>query len=401
MDDFLSDSDDDAIESNNKHEQRADILIAKVASMEGCSYPAAMQKILDNPKWMEKAGVTKSKLKQFALEQYGGRDKLKRKLFEKTINAIGYQQQLRAVMELYFGSQLTLKRLVSDWSKYEWPFEIILLYIYQIGDFELEKIGDYSKSITKAEYDAKKLKFLFKEREMMKHVFVDNLLMSKNKDLRSYVLQCLEYILNKERNKKNKIFSLVYDKDRGSLVSDTNQVKENHIFNYNAKARQLRRSNGNNNNNNNGNSRQLVNIGISNSNSNSNSNDNNMSYLKKEFCGFHNSHHGCRFGKHCQRKNVCIECGNDKHGATSCYRIGKLMIENGTIQRIMERRNGVSRHDPRNGVIIGCDGRNYYLNNFNNNNNNNQDFGHNWGSNNHNNNNGRNNNGNRNNNNHN
>ena len=37
-------------------------------------------------------------------------------------------------------------------------------------------------------------------------------------------------------------------------------------------------------------------------------------------------------------------------------------MDNGTIQKIMERRVGVQKHDPRNGVILGIDGRNYYLN---------------------------------------
>ena len=50
---LLSDSDDDDKNKIGKAEQRAELLIAKVASREGCSYPAAMQLILDNPKWME------------------------------------------------------------------------------------------------------------------------------------------------------------------------------------------------------------------------------------------------------------------------------------------------------------------------------------------------------------
>ena len=70
FEDLCSDSDDDDSESNRKAEQRAELLIAKVASREGCSYPAAMKKILANPSWMDQAGVTKSKIKKFSLDTY-------------------------------------------------------------------------------------------------------------------------------------------------------------------------------------------------------------------------------------------------------------------------------------------------------------------------------------------
>ena len=70
------------------------------------------------------------------------------------------------------------------------------------------------------------------------------------------------------------------------------------------------------------------------------------------------------------------------------------MIESGVIRRFMERRNGISRHDPSNGVVIGVDGRNYYINR-----NNNDNFENNWNFNNNNNNGNNRNNNNRNNNN--
>ena len=231
FDDLYSDSDDDDSQSNRKAEQRAELLIAQVASRDNCSYPAAMQTILANTELMENAGVTKSKLKHFSLDTPLGRSKFQRKLFEKSLNGISYQQELRNVLELYFGSNLSLTKIVKNWSSYDWPFEITLLYIYQIGDFEMNKINDYSKS-KNLNFDEAKLKFLVKERTLMKHVFIDHLFLNRNKDLRAYVLNCLEYILNRERNTRNKLFSVVYDKDRGNLISDTNKVKENYIFNY-------------------------------------------------------------------------------------------------------------------------------------------------------------------------
>ena len=372
FDEFGSDSDDDDSEANRKAELRAEILIAKVASAEGCSYPAAMRHILANPGCMDKAGVTKRKMKHFSLDTHRGRDKFKRKLFEKTINGIGYQQELRHVLELYFGSQLNLTKIIKNWSSYDWPFEITLLYIYQIGDFELTKIKDHAKS-KNLNFDEQKLKFFIKERQLMKHVFIDNLFLNKNKDLRGYVLNTLEFVLNRERNVRNKLFSLSYDKDRGTLVSDTNKVKDNYIFNYNNKVRQLKGRA----------SRPLVSIGVSNGSGNNNYN-NSGSGDKKEICQFFNSTKGCQFGRRCNKDNVCIECKNDKHGVTSCYRVARKMMDNGTIQRIMERRPGISRHDPSNGVIIGIDGRNYYINN----NHQHNDFGNNqnWNFNNNNNN---------------
>ena len=133
----------------------------------------------------------------------------------------------------------------------------------------MDKLKDYSKSNKKRTFDEQRLRFFEKERELMKHIFIDNLLINKNKDLRNYVLQSLEYVLNKERNKKNKYFSWVYDKDRGSLISDSNKVKENYIFNYNNKVAVIRKGMRNSNN-----QRALVNIGTSNGNNNNNNNDN-------------------------------------------------------------------------------------------------------------------------------
>ena len=77
-----------------------------------------MRYILANPTCMDKAGVTKRKMKQFSLDTHRGRDKFKRKLFEKTINGIGYQQELRHVLELYFGNQLNLTKIIKNWSSY-------------------------------------------------------------------------------------------------------------------------------------------------------------------------------------------------------------------------------------------------------------------------------------------
>ena len=301
---------------------------------------------------MQKAGVSRSKFKRFSLDCFNGRDKFKKKLFEETINGIGYQQQLRNVLEIYFGPNLTLKNLVKNWSQYEWPFEITLLYVYQIGDFELNKLKDCSKTSKKRTFDESRLKFFEKERELMKHIFIDNLLINKNKDLRSYVLQSLEYVLNKERNKKNKLFSLVYEKDRGSLISDSNQVKENYIFNYNNKVALIRKGIRNNNN-----TRPLVSINSS-SNINQHGSDNGE---LPPICPHYNSTRGCNFGRLCKKRNICIECKNGKHGVTSCFKVARRFIDNGTIQRIMERRVGVQKHDPRNGVVIGIDGKNYYL----------------------------------------
>ena len=134
FEDLLSDSDDEDSDKIGKAEQRAELLIAKVASREGCSYPAAMQYILDHPKLMEQAGVNKSKLKYFSLDTYLGRDKLKRKLFEKTIPVLGisYQQELRNVLALYFGSTLDLNSIIKNWSSYEWPVEILFLFIFRV-----------------------------------------------------------------------------------------------------------------------------------------------------------------------------------------------------------------------------------------------------------------------------
>ena len=112
---------------------------------------------------------------------------------------------------------------------------------------------------------------------------------------------------------------------------------------------------------------------------------------KKPICDFYNSSCGCQFGRRCNKDNICIECKSDKHGAPFCYKIGKFMIDRGVIRKIMERRPNIRRHDPRNGVVIGCDGRNYFINGANGNNNN-DNFG-NWNNgNNNNNNNSRNNN---------
>ena len=376
FEDLCSDSDDDDTEASRKAEQRADMLIATVASKEGCSYQAAMQIIVNNPKLMEKAGVTKSKMKHFSLDTHLGREKLKRKIFEKTIIGIGYQQELREILKLYFGSQLTLSSIIKNWSSCDWPFEILILYVYQIGDFEMDKLKDLAKR-KDVEFDESHLKFLTKERELMKAILVDNLFLSKKKDQRSYVLNALEYVLNRERNTRNKVFSVAYMKDRGSLMSDSDSIKENYIFNYNNKVKKLK-----------GRSRPLVSFNNSGSNNNNKnnynkSNDNNNDEEEKPYCPFFNGTKGCIYGGRCYKKNICIECGNKRHGAASCFRIGRHMIDKGIIQKIMERRNGVRPHDPRNGIIIGVDGRNYFLNNNNNNNTfDNGNNNNNWGNNN-------------------
>ena len=385
FEDLCSDSDDDDDEASRKAEQRADMLIATVASKEGCSYQAAMQLIINNPKLMEKAGVTKSKMKHFSLDTYLGREKLKRKLFEKTIIRIGYQQQLREILKLYFGSQVTLKSIIKNWSTCDWPFEILILYVYEIGEFEMDKLRDLATKRNK-EFDESHFKFLVKERELMKSILVDSLFLSKKKDQRSYILNALEYVLNKERNNRNKLFSVAYMKDRGSLMSESESIKENYIFNYNNKVKKLK-----------GRSRPLVSINNTSSNNKSNkSNDNNNDEEEKPYCPFFNGTKGCIYGVRCFKKNLCIECNNKRHGAATCFRIGRHMIDKGIIQKIMERRPGVRAHDPRNGVVIGIDGRNYFLNNNNHNNafdngNNNNNWGNNNNRNNNNNNNNRNN----------
>ena len=384
FDDLLSDSDDEDSDKIGKAEQRAELLIAKVASREGCSYPAAMQMILNNPKMMEKAGVSRSKMKYFSLDTHLGREKFKRKLFEKTINGIGYQQELRNVLQLYFGNNINLQSIIKNWSSYEWPDEILLLFIFQIGEFEMDKLQDRAKS-KGTKFEEAQLKFLIRERQLMKYVFIDHLFLNKNKDLRGYVLNTLEYVLNRERNTRNRVFSALYVKDRGTLVSDSDKVKENYIFNYNSKVKKLKGRI----------SRPLVSMGSSCNNGNHNNNGNqfnNGTIEKKPICDYFNSTKGCQFGKRCNKDNICVECKNEKHGAPFCYKIGRFMIDRGIIRKIMERRPGVSRHDPQNGVVIGCDGRNYYLNRPSNNDN----FG-NWNNNNNNNNNRNNNNGNRNN----
>ena len=376
FEDLCSDSDDDDTEASRKAEQRADMLIATIASKEGCSYQAAMQMIINNPKLMEKAGVTKSKMKHFSLDTHLGREKLKRKLFEKTIIKIGYQQELREILKLYFGSQLNLSSIIKNWSSCDWPYEILLLYVYEIGEFEMDKLKDLAKK-KNVQFDESHLKFLKRERELMKSVLIDSLFLSRKKDQRSYILNALEYVLNKERNTRNRVFSAAYMKDRGSLMSDSDSIKENYIFNYNNKVKKLK-----------GRGRPLVSIGNSNNNNNNNqnkSNDNNNDDGEKPYCPYFNGTKGCIYGVRCYKKNVCIECGNKRHGAAGCYRIGKHMIERGIIQKIMERRNGVRPHDPRNGVVIGVDGRNYFLNTNNNNtfdNNNNNNNNNNWSNNN-------------------
>ena len=384
FEDLCSDSDDDDTEASRKAEQRADMLIATIASKEGCSYQAAMQMIVDNPKLMAKAGVTKSKMKHFSMDTHLGREKFKRKLFEKTIIGIGYQQELREILKLYFGSQLTLSSIIKNWSTCDWPFEILILYVFEIGESEMDKLKDLAKK-RNTKFDESHLKFLVKERELMKAIMVDSLFLSKKKDQRSYILNALEYVLNKERNHRNKVFSVAYMKDRGSLMSDSDSIKENYIFNYNNKVKKLK-----------GRTRPLVSFNNTNSNNKNNkSNDNNNDEEEKPYCPFFNGTKGCIYGVRCWKKNLCIECNNKRHGAATCFRIGRNMIDKGIIQKILERRPGVRPHDPRNGVIIGVDGRNYFLNQHNNNNNNNSFDNNNhgnWGNNNNRNGNGGNNN---------
>ena len=54
------------------------------------------------------------------------------------------------------------------------------------------------------------LKFLLKERNLVKCILVDDIFLSKRKELRSYVLNSLEFVLNKGKTTRNKIFSAVY-----------------------------------------------------------------------------------------------------------------------------------------------------------------------------------------------
>ena len=374
FDDLCSDSDDDDTEASRKVEQRAEILIAQVASKHGCSYQAAMQYIISHPKLMEKAGVNKSKMKYFSLDTHLGRDKLKRKLFEKTIVKIGYQQQLREILEIYFGSQLSLSSIIKNWSSFDWPYEILMLYVYEIGDFEMDKLKDNAKKKNVA-FAESHLKFLIRERELMKSILIDNLFLSRKKDLRGYILNTLEYVLNRERNLRNKYFSAAYLKDHGTLMSDSDAIKENYIFNYNNKVKKLK-----------GRSRPLVSSGRSNNDNKSNKSDDNSNNFdngeEKPFCPFFNGVKGCNYGTRCYKRNACIECKNKRHGAATCFRIGRNMIDKGIIKMIMEKRPGIRAHDPNNGVVLGIDGRNYFIrgqndNVFgNNNNNNNWNFNH-------------------------
>ena len=167
-------------------------------------------------------------------------------------------------------------------------------------------------------------------------------------------------------------------KDYGTLMSDSNSIKETYIFNYNNKVKKLK-----------GRSRPLVSMGnsINNNNNNhsnkSNNNDGSDSG-EKPYCPFFNGTKGCIYGGRCWKKNQCIECNNKRHGAASCYRIGRHMIDKGIIRMIMEKRPGVRPHDPQNGIVIGIDGRNYFINN-NNNNGFNNNHNNNWGNNNNNN----------------
>ena len=79
-----------------------------------------------------------------------------------------------------------------------------------------------------------------------------------------------------------------------------------------------------------GRTRPLVSIGNS-SNSNSNkSNDNHGhgdSNEEKPFCPFFNGVKGCSYGARCWKQNKCIECKNKRHGAATCFRIGRHMID--------------------------------------------------------------------------
>ena len=179
--------------------------------------------------------------------------------------------------------------------------------------------------------------------------------LSRNQDMRNFVMNLLEELLNPRRNTTDIPFYKLYNRDRSILLSDNNQIKENFIWHYNNKSKNWK--NGNSNSyaaiaaNANGNNHNNIN----------NNYNNNGNRDKRKICPYFNGEKGCEFGRRCKLNNICYHCKSERHGVLACFTAARRIMENGTLLKYYNTRPMGQRHNPRELVVIGIDGTVYYL----------------------------------------
>ena len=357
MDDFFSDSDnEDTDKSNQKMEKRLNSLIDKIVGETGCTYDQALEQIAKNPKVLQSYNVNPGKIKKWLFTSLAGRNKMKKKLYEWTLDEIPHQTQLAMILQLYSGYKSREKQL-KNYCNHAWPEYILFLYILQIGDWEMEKLNSGNNNNNGKNKEKLELNYLRKERNMMKKVFMDCMFLSKSQDMRSFVMNLLEELLNPRRNAAQLPFYKLYKRSRSILLSDNNQIQQNFIWHYNNKSKNWKNNN-NNNNNNNTYAGVTINTNGNGKNDNNNNNNNNGSGT---ICPYFNGPRGCSFRNRCRLRNICFHCKSGRHGVLGCFTVARLIVENGTLQRYYSTRPMAHQHDPRNLVVVGIDGTVYYL----------------------------------------
>ena len=217
-------------------------MIEAWAHKTGGTYESAAADLVKHRHILEEFNVKKSRLKTFSFDKFEGRLKFKKKLLERVWDKIPYQSQLQELNSMMSGKD-TRKATLSAFAAYQWPRGMLMLYVLEEGNWEMKKIknkfkkensnntsNNTSKNSNKSKKSEEKelkksieyrlYKYLLKEREMFFDIYVDEMFLSKNKDMRSYILDKLELRLNKEINPAQKPFYVFYNSDRTTLVSE-------------------------------------------------------------------------------------------------------------------------------------------------------------------------------------
>ena len=372
LDDILEASDDDNDEAAKKSTERLDRLIDLIKLQYKCDDEKAMGLIRLNPKWLDRVHVNRTSLNKVSLLSIDGREKMCKKLFEWTLNRIPFQQEMRMLLSLFIGeneknnknknksksNETSKKHILKNWDQFQWPDSLLFLFVLQIGEWEYKKVKEMEK-VDKNKNKNARIKYLRAHIELLHKMLVDSMFLGKGKDLRLHVLNAMEHVLNSELNVGKKKFHQCYDTYRNALLSETDKVKENFLYNYNSKRNKMRLSGnlplvaiGGNSMGNNGNG---GNFGNSNSNN---------SGGKNNICIWFNDKRGCNFGRNCNKNNVCFNCGTQRHNIFRCYKLLDEMMKNGTVQGYYEVNNNGPRHNPAGGIVIGVDGKSYRIANF-------------------------------------
>ena len=219
------------------------------------------------------------------------------------------------------GEDYTRDQAIRKCFEYRWPDILIPLYILKIGKFEILKIENkYSNDKRKME----KLKLKYYENlceSFLPGIFWDSLFKNSKEDLRLHVLESLYLLVDKTRNVPIKSFDQCYMVDRARLLSGHGEVVTNYVTNYSNK---LGKKAG----------KQLVRIpksggGTSNSNNTGGG---------QTICKFFNSKSGCNRGSSCNHKHVCYECGDRRHGVEACFKLCRILYNNGILNEYLTNK---------------------------------------------------------------